>query len=153
MWDWYWSLSGLTWFLATFLIGAIPLGALGAIVIMSAKSIAKSFDHDRATCGCSMCETYRARQINKARVRAGEILPPIYPGMLISTTDLRPGMVVVAGNKGTPHEVVTVQRRAYGYVVILTNLNTLHRGWLTVPLDKAKIKRWKISKPRRVYGV
>lgn len=152
-WDWYWNLSGVLWFVTTFLIGAIPLATLGAIVIFSAKSIAKSFDHDRAICGCSQCEGFRARAINKARIRAGEQLPPIYPGMQISTVDLRKGMIVVSGDKGEPYEVMEVRRRDYGYVVILMNLNTKNRGWLTVPFSKAKLKRWKLHKPRRIFGV
>ncbi len=123
MLEWYWGLSGITWFITTFLIGAIPIAFCGALVILMAKSIAKATDHDPQTCPCRRCEYRRARFINH-RYSARSVIPEDQQGRWLATSQLEEGMVIIARSNGNPYSVRYVEPRQYGYVVILRNMNT-----------------------------
>ncbi len=158
MFEWYWGLSGLTWFVVTMLMGGTTIGMIGLVVIGCAKSIARSFDHDPKTCDCPNCEGQRARFLNR-QARASERLkkhtPVVTPGMFISTAELKQGMIIVAEKNGNVYEFNGMQRRSYGYTVIFTNLKTDARAWIVVPLPRLHVRMWKVADTglRRVYGL
>lgn len=154
MWDWYWNLSGLTWLITTLALGAVNIGALGALVIYSAKSIAQSFDHDNKRCPCIRCERYRVRQIN-ARLVADNHKPIIYAGQFISTRELGTGMVVTATKNGNTYVVDEVNIRSYGYALVLTNLQNNKEAWVTIMQSRAHLKLWKVAdgRPKRIHAL
>ncbi len=152
--DWYWGLSGVTWFVTTFLLGAVPIAICGAFVVLMAKSIAQSTEHDINTCPCRRCEYRRTLAINK-RYADKPAAPADQRGQLISTADLQEDMVVIARKNGNPYRVKYIEPRIYGYVVILRNLNSNAQSWMTVPYSTADNKIWKLAddRMRRVYGL
>jgi hypothetical protein len=153
--DWYWGLSGITWFITTFLMGAIPIAFCGAFVILMAKSIAKSTDHNPQVCPCERCENRRARAINAKYEKRQPWVPDEQTGNWISTAELEEHMVIITRQSGEPYRVTYIEPRQYGYVLILRNMNTNRQSWLTVPYKSAHKKMWKLAegKTRRVYGL
>lgn len=152
--DWYWGLSGLTWLITTVTMGGATLGLIGLVVIWSAKSIAKSFDHDRKLCPCRECERYRVRQINKA-YSVTTSFSHRQTSRWISTAELEKGLVVVAQKNGEVYRVQHIEPRAYGYVLILRNLNTRQPAWLTIQHSSAHKKLWRLADGTagRIHGL
>ncbi len=157
MFEWYWGLSGFMWFFVTMLFSAGLIGTMGLIVILSARSIANSFDHDPQTCTCPTCEGKRTRYLNR-QARASERLkaqiPQLTPGALVSTAELRPGMIV-SSEKGNVYEFRGMRQRSYGYTVIFFNLKTNNDVWIVVPLSRLHVRMWKLADNgiRRLYGL
>ena len=158
MWEWYWSLSGFMWFFVTLLMGGAGIGTLGLIVILSARSIANSFDHDPQKCGCPTCEGKRARYLNRQAQNSERLkrrIPEITPGAFISTAELRRGMLVTS-EKGELYEFQGMRQRSYGYTVIFRNLKNDAAVWIMVSLPKMHTRMWRVANNnniRRLYGL
>lgn len=158
MFEWYWGLSGFTWFFVTLLMGGGFIGSMGLLVILAARSITGAFDHDPQTCTCPGCEGKRARQLNR-QARSSDRLkahvPEYAPGTLVSTAELRPGMRVTGNKSSAVYEFQGLQKRSYGYTVVFINIANRKQAWVIVPLPRMHVRMWKLTADgiRHVYGL
>ena len=124
-----------------YVIGFILLG--GAVVLAAAFGlpyvIAKSNEHNQATCECPNCRDRRIRASEKRHGNREKQPRPNGNGR-INTIELRKGMVVVA--KGFRYRVDEKTDVGEGYMIRLFNLTTRLPSTVFIPLSSALARIW-----------
>ena len=125
-----------------YVIGFILLG--GVVILAAAFGlpyvIAKSNEHNQATCECPNCRDRRIRASEKRHGYPEEPKPKHNSDNRLNTIELQPNMIVVA--KGHRYRVIDKTDVDEGYMVRLFNTGTRLPSTVFIPLSSALARIW-----------
>jgi hypothetical protein len=149
--DWYWALEGWQWVVATVGMLGGAIAAFFGMIILAGTSITKIDQHEKR-CECTDCQ--RKRQLEWARKKREEtanqapnepriINPRAIP--MVSTNNLKVGMLVLARRGADVYKVNDLQWRDYGRLVFLINQRNQKPAMVRVVNSQLSNRIWIIS--------